>query len=81
MLASADLNLSILVLTNRIAEMSKPKISRRKLKRLKRQGRFRDEFEIWVDRHNHKMELVRTVTSILGLVVSSVVLLRVFGAL
>lgn len=55
------------------------KISRKKLEKLRRQGRLRDEFEIWVDKHNHKMELVRTLTSIMGLVVSSVVLLRVFG--
>lgn len=55
--------------------------SRKRLKKLKRQGRLRDGFELWVDRHNHKMELVRTLTSILGLVVSSVVLLKVFNIL
>lgn len=57
----------------------RPRLSRKKIKKLERQGRLRDGFEIWVDRHNHKMELVRTITSIMGLVVSSVVLLRVFG--
>jgi len=55
--------------------------SRKRINKLKRQGRLRDGFELWVDRHNHKMELVRTVTSILGLIVSSVVLLGVFGVL
>jgi len=57
---------------------NKPKISEKKIEKLAKQGRLRDGLEIWVDRHNHKMELVRTVTSILGLIVSSVVLLRVF---
>lgn len=58
-----------------------PKISQKKLEKLERQGRLRDGFEIWVDKHNHKMELVRTLTSVLGLIVSSIVLMRVFGVL
>lgn len=58
---------------------NKPKISGKKIEKLAKQGRLRDELEIWVDKHNHKMELIRTFTSVLGLVVSSVVLLRVFG--
>lgn len=57
----------------------RPRISRKKIEKLERQGRLRDGFELWVDRHNHKMELIRTLTSIMGLVVSSIVLLRVFG--
>lgn len=57
------------------------KISKKKIKKLERQGRLRDGFEIWVDRHNHKMELVRTLTSVFGLIVSSIVLLKVFGVL
>lgn len=60
---------------------SKQKLSEKKIEKLAKQGKLRDELEIWVDRHNHKFELVRTVTSILGLAVSSVVLLRVFGIL
>lgn len=59
----------------------KPNISKKKIEKLKKEGRLRDEFEIWVDRHNHKMELVRTVTSIVNIVLSSVVLLKVFGVL
>jgi hypothetical protein len=54
-------------------------ISKKKMKRLRREGRFRDEFELWVDHHNHKMEFVRTLVGLLGLVVSSVVMLKVFG--
>ena len=59
--------------------MPKSKISCKKRKKLERQGRLRDGFEIWVDRHNHKMELVRTMTSVMGLIVSSIVMLKVFG--
>jgi hypothetical protein len=60
---------------------NRPKISEKKIEKLAKQGKLRDGLEIWVDRHNHKMELVRTVTSILGLIVSSVVLLKVFNIL
>lgn len=55
------------------------KISCKKRRKLEKQGRLRDAFEIWVDRHNHKMELVRTLTSVMGLIVSSIVMLKVFG--
>lgn len=58
---------------------NKPKISEKKIKKLEKEGRLRDEFEIWVDRHNHKMELIRTLTSVMGLIVSSIVMLKVFG--
>lgn len=58
---------------------NKPKISEKKIEKLAKQGRLRDNLEIWVDRHNHKMELVRTFTSVMGLVVSSIVMLKVFG--
>lgn len=61
--------------------MNKPKISCKKIKKLEKQGKLRDNFEIWVDKHNHKMELVRTLTSVFGLIVSSIVLLKVFGIL
>jgi hypothetical protein len=57
----------------------KPRISAKKIEKLARQGRLRDGFEIWVDKHNHKMELVRTFTSVMGLIVSSIVMLKVFG--
>ena len=57
----------------------RPRISRKKIEKLQRQGRLRDGFELWVDRHNHKMELIRTLTSVMGLIVSSIVMLKVFG--
>lgn len=54
-------------------------ISQKRLEKLKKQGKLRDSFELWVDRHNHKFELIRTLTSIIGLVMSSVIMLKVFG--
>jgi hypothetical protein len=57
----------------------KPGISAKKIEKLAKQGRLRDNFEIWVDKHNHKMELIRTLTSVMGLIVSSIVMLKVFG--
>lgn len=57
------------------------KISQKRLDKLKKQGKLRDGFELWVDRHNHKFELIRTITSIIGLVMSSVIMLKVFEIL
>lgn len=53
-------------------------ISQKKIKRLEKQGKLRDNFELWVDRHNHKMELIRTLVGLMGLIVSSIVMLKVF---
>lgn len=54
------------------------KLSQKRLEKLKKQGKLRDGFELWVDRHNHKFELIRTITSIIGLIMSSVIMLKVF---
>lgn len=54
-------------------------LSQKRLEKLKRQGKLRDNFELWVDKHNHKFELIRTLTSVFGLIVSSIVMLKVFG--
>jgi hypothetical protein len=56
-------------------------ISQKRLEKLKKQGKLRDRFELWVDKHNHKFELVRTLTSVFGLVMSSIIMMRVFGLL
>ena len=56
-------------------------ISQKRLDKLRKQGKLRDSFELWVDKHNHKFELVRTVTSIVGLIMSSIIMMRVFGLL
>lgn len=55
------------------------KLSNKKLKKLEEQGKLRDSFELWVDKHNHKFELIRTLTSVLGLIISSIILYRVFS--
>lgn len=59
--------------------MQPKKISKKKIKKLEKQGKLRDGFELWVDRHNHKMELIRTLVGAMGLIVSSIVMLKVFG--
>lgn len=38
-------------------------------------------FEKWLDRHNHKMELVRTVFSFLAFAAGALVLMKLFGLL
>lgn len=53
-------------------------ISQKRLNKLKKQGKLRDNFELWVDRHNHKFELIRTITSLLGIIMSSLIMLKVF---
>jgi len=58
--------------------MTIPKISPRKRQKLQEKGKLRDSFELWVDKHNHKFELIRTLTSVLGLVISSIILYKVF---
>lgn len=55
-------------------------LTKKKIQKLKDQGKLRDNFELWVDRHNHKFELIRTLTSIIGLIISSVILIRVFSS-
>lgn len=39
----------------------------------------RDWFEGFVDMHNHKLELLRTLGSMLGVILQVLVLLKVFG--
>jgi hypothetical protein len=57
------------------------RLSQKRLNKLKKQGKLRDSFELWVDQHNHKFELIRTITSIVGLLMSSVIMMKVFGLL
>lgn len=37
------------------------------------------KFEIWLDNHNHKMELMRTVFGLIAAVTGIFVFLKVFG--
>ncbi len=55
------------------------KLSQKRLNKLKKQGKLRDTFELWVDRHNHKFELMRTLTSIIGLAISCIIMMKVFS--
>lgn len=54
------------------------KLSKKEIKLLEEEGRLRDLVEIWVDRHNHKLELLRTFTSLIAAICSSIVLLKLF---
>lgn len=57
------------------------KLSCKQIKKLEKEGRLRDNLEIWIDKHNHKMEMLRTVNSIINITISSLVFLRVFGVI
>lgn len=39
----------------------------------------RSNFELWLDVHNHKLELLRTLSSLLGVILQVFVLLKIFG--
>ena len=41
----------------------------------------RGRFECWLDQHNHKMELLRTLTSAIAAVAGVAVFLKVFGVI
>jgi hypothetical protein len=57
------------------------KISDKKIKKLAEQGKLRDNIELWVDKHNHKMELIRTINGIINILLSITIALRVFGVI
>jgi len=40
---------------------------------------WRGGLERWLDKHNHKMELLRTVTSALAAVTGVLIFVKVFG--
>jgi hypothetical protein len=52
------------------------KLSKKEIKRLEEEGRLRDHIEIWVDKHNHKLELLRTLTSLIAAICSTIVLVK-----
>jgi len=53
------------------------KLSKKEIKKLEKEGRLRDHVEIWVDRHNHKLELLRTFTSLVAAISSAIVLFKI----
>lgn len=59
--------------------MSKINLTKKQKKKLLAKGKLRDPFELWVDHHNHKMEMVRTLTGLVGVVLSCIIMLKVFG--
>jgi hypothetical protein len=59
--------------------MNKP--SQKRLSKLKKQGKLRDSVELWVDQHNHKLELIRTINGFIGITLSFIIILKVFGIL
>lgn len=61
--------------------MGKYKLSKRKLRKLEREGRLRDRWELELDRHNHKLELLRTVGNLVSSILAICVFLKVFGLL
>jgi len=59
--------------------MQKINLSKKQKKKLLAKSKLRDSFELWVDHHNHKMEMIRTLTGLIGIVLSCVIILKVFG--
>ena len=49
--------------------------------RVSKKGKAHDRLEDWLGNHNRKFELVRTITSFLGALVSTLVFLKVFHIL
>lgn len=59
--------------------MNVPELSKRERKRLKKLAKLRDPLEIWIDHHNHKLEVLRTLGNLIGTVTGICVFLKVFG--
>jgi len=55
-----------------------PELSKKERKRLKKMAKLRDPFEIWIDHHNHKLEVLRTFAGVINAVIGFMVFLRVF---
>ena len=53
------------------------KLTKKEIRHLEEEGRLRDLVEIWVDRHNHKLELLRTFTSLVAAICSAIVLFKI----
>jgi hypothetical protein len=60
-------------------DMAKIILTKKQKKKLLAKDKLRDPFELWVDHHNHKMEMIRTLTGLIGIVLSCVIMLKVFG--
>ena len=56
-----------------------PKLTKKQRKKFEARGQLRDQFELWVDLHNHKLEFIRTLVSCAGAVLSALIFAKVFG--
>lgn len=56
-------------------------LTKKERKRLQKENRLRSDLEVFLDFHNHKMELLRTISSFLGFAFSALVFLKVFNIL
>ena len=61
--------------------MGIPELSRKERKRLRKLAKLRDPLEIWLDHHNHKLEVLRTVGNMVSASLGILVFLKVFGVL
>ena len=62
-----------------LKEITSLKLTKKQRKKLIAKGKLRDSFELWVDHHNHKMEVIRTLTGLAGVILSCIIMLKVFG--
>jgi len=62
-----------------LKDISNLKLTKKQKKKLLAKCKLRDPFEIWVDHHNHKLEVVRTLANLIGILLSSIIMLKVFG--
>jgi len=58
-----------------------PELSKKERKRLRKLAKLRDPFEIWIDHHNHKLEVLRTLGNMISAILGICVFLKVFGVL
>jgi len=61
--------------------MDVPELSKKERKRLRKLAKLRDPFEIWIDHHNHKLEVIRTLGNLVSATLGICVFLKVFGVL
>ena len=64
-----------------LKEITSLKLTKKQRKKLIAKGKIRDSFELWVDHHNHKMEVIRTLTGLIGVLLSCIIMLKVFGVI
>ncbi len=61
--------------------MGIPELSRKERKRLRKLAKLRDPLEIWLDHHNHKLEVLRTLGNMVSAILGICVFLKGFGVL